>query len=254
VVIFSQQLPAVISREIPFLIHDNVVFDFYFIRHGESQSNVTPGIAAGANFDAPMTERGHKQAEAVGRRLAAEGVQFEKIYTSSLIRAVQTTEDMLRGMGIAGADFDKVDAIIERQTPAWRGKLAADVMPVEVRLKMAEKGKWFKPADGETLRWVERRASNWLEDEITYNPAWYEESGTHTIAIVTHGDTMRSLLHYITGMDNRLLMRTDIFNCSISRFRFGQNGWYIGSINDSSHTRALGDVVRDDRIVQGSTP
>ena len=98
------------------MIHENVEFDFYFIRHGESQSNVTPGIAAGINFDAPMTERGHQQAEAVGRRLADEGVQFEKIYTSSLVRAVQTTEGMLRGMGIEGTDFVKVDEIIERQT------------------------------------------------------------------------------------------------------------------------------------------
>jgi broad specificity phosphatase PhoE len=233
------------------LIHENVVFDFYFIRHGESQSNVTPGIAAGENFDAPMTERGHQQAEAAGKRLAEEGVTFDKIYSSSLIRAKQTTEGVLRGMNLDGTDYEQVDAIIEKQTPAWRGKLAKDVMPPEVRLLMAEKGKFFKAADGETLRWVERRASNWLEDEIIYNPEWYEKDGTHTIAIVSHGDTMRALLHYITGMDNRLVMRTDIFNCSISRFRFGKLGWHIGSINDSSHTRHLGDIVRDEKIVQG---
>lgn len=232
------------------MIHDNVEFDFYFIRHGESQSNVTPGIAAGANFDAPMTDRGHKQAETAGERLGEEGVQFEKIYSSSLVRAVQTTEGVLRGMGIPDAEFEQVDAIIEKQTPAWRGKLTKDVMPTEVRLLMAEKGQYFKAADGETMRWVERRASNWLEDEIIYNPEWYESPGTHTIAIVCHGDTMRALLHYITGMDNRLLMRTDIFNCSISRFRFGKLGWSIGSLNDSSHTLALGDVVRDEKIVQ----
>ena len=73
------------------MIHDNVEFDFYFIRHGESESNVTLGIAAGANFDAPMTPRGHRQAEAAGKRLADEGVTFDKIYSSSLVRAVQTT-------------------------------------------------------------------------------------------------------------------------------------------------------------------
>jgi broad specificity phosphatase PhoE len=233
------------------LIHDNVEFDFYFIRHGESQSNVTPGIAAGANFDAPMTDRGHLQAEAAGKRLASEGAKFDKIYSSSLVRAVQTTEGVLRGMGIEGTEFEQVDAIIEKQTPAWRGKLAKDVMPTEVRLKMAEKGQFFKAADGETMRWVERRASGWLEDEVIYNEDWYEKPGTHTIAIVSHGDTMRALLHYITGMDNRLAMRTDIFNCSISRFRFGKLGWYIGNINDSSHTLSLGDIVRDEKIVQG---
>ena len=58
------------------MIHDNVEFDFYFIRHGESISNITPGIAAGENFDALMTDRGHQQAEAAGRRLGEEGVKF----------------------------------------------------------------------------------------------------------------------------------------------------------------------------------
>lgn len=233
------------------MIHDNVEFDFYFIRHGESQSNITPGIAAGENFDAPMTDRGHKQAEAAGARLASEGVDFDMIYSSSLLRAVQTTQGVLRGMGTPDVEFEKVDAIIEKQTPAWRGKMAKDVMPLEVRLLMAEKGKFFKAADGETMRWVERRASNWLEDEIIYKKDWYEKPGTHTIAIISHGDTMRALIHYITGIDNRLAARTDIFNCSISRFRFGRHGWSIGSINDSSHTNHLGDVTRDDKIVQG---
>ena len=233
------------------MIHDNVEFDLYFIRHGESQSNVTPGIAAGVNFDAPMTDRGHQQAEAAGERLGKEGVKFDKIYSSALVRAVQTTEGVLKGMGIPDAEFTRVDEIIEKQTPGWRGKLAKDVMPTEVRLLMAEKGKYFKAADGETMRWVERRASNWIEDEILYNDAWYEKPGTHTIAIVSHGDTMRALFQYIMGIDNRLAMRTDIFNCSISRFRFGKHGWSIGTINDSSHTLHLGDIVRDDKIVQG---
>lgn len=244
--------PQASFGEIPQLIHENVEFDFYFIRHGESQSNVTLGIAAGANFDAPMTDRGHKQAEAAGARLGEEGVVFEKIYSSALVRAVQTTEGVLKGMGIPDTEFTQVEEIIEKQTPGWRGKLTKDVMPTEVRLLMAEKGQFFKAADGETMRWVERRASGWLEDEILYNPEWYEKPGTHTIAIVSHGDTMRALLHYITGMDNRLTMRTDIFNCSISRFRFGKLGWSIGSINDASHTLALGDIVRDEKIVQGS--
>ena len=233
------------------MIHDNVEFDIYFIRHGESQSNITPGIAAGVNFDAPMTDRGHQQAEATGERLGKEGVKFDKIYSSALVRAVQTTEGVLKGMGIPDDEFTRVDEIIEKQTPGWRGKLAKDVMTTEVRLLMAENGKYFKAADGETMRWVERRASNWLEDEILYNEEWYEKPGTHTIAVVSHGDTMRALFHYIMGIDNRLAMRTDIFNCSISRFRFGKHGWSIGTINDSTHTLQLGDIVRDDKIVQG---
>lgn len=232
------------------MIHKNVLFDLYFIRHGESESNVTPGIAAGENFDAPMTDRGHTQAFALGERLKREGVTFDRIYSSTLVRAVQTTEDMLRGMGDGDARFQRVEQIIERQIPGWRGKLAADVWTPELRFLSAEKGKWFQPADGESERAVERRASNWLEDELIFNPEF--QDGAHTIAIIAHGITLKTLFHYITGFDTNFIRRTDLHNCSISRFKFGRSGWSIVTINDSSHTLSIGDILREG-IVQGDT-
>ncbi len=234
------------------MIHENVQFDLYFIRHGESENNITPGIAAGANFDAPMTERGHQQAISLGQRLGRLGVKFDRIYSSTLVRAVQTTEGMLKGMGLEGAHFDRVPQIIERQIPAWRGKLADDVWSTELRFISAEKGKWFQPADGESERAVERRAGNWLEDEVLYNSEWNDKPGNHTIAIVSHGITMKALLHYITNWDNVFIRRTEIHNTSISRFRFGKSGWSIVSINDYAHTENIGDVIREG-VIQGDT-
>ena len=102
-------------------------------------------------------------------------------------------------------------------------------------------------------RLVERRASNWLEDEIIYNPEWLKKHGSHKIAVISHGITLRCLIHYITGMDQNFLKRTQIYNTSISRFRFGKNGWSIETINDANHTRDVGDIVRDEGIVQGDT-
>ena len=74
------------------MINPDFMADFYFIRHGESESNITPGLASGTNFDAPLTNRGHKQAFAVGQRLRAEGRTFDRIYSSTMVRAVQTTQ------------------------------------------------------------------------------------------------------------------------------------------------------------------
>lgn len=234
------------------MIHENVQFDLYFIRHGESHNNVIEGIAAGADFDAPMTERGHRQSLALGQRLRMQNVKFDRIYSSTLVRAVQTTEGMLCGMGLEGAHFERVPQIIERQIPAWRGKLAKDVWSTELRFISAEKGKWFQPADGESERAVERRAGNWLEDEILNNPEWHQKPGKHTIAIVTHGVTLRALLHFITNWDSTFVRRTEIHNTSISRFRFGRSGWSVVSINDYGHTEVIGDVIRDG-VVQGDT-
>lgn len=226
------------------VINQDVEFNIYFIRHGESESNATPGIAAGINFDAPMTERGHRQALALGQRFKREGVSFERIYSSSLIRAVQTTEGMLKGMGLSHVKFARVDQIVERQVPAWRGRLASEVMTPEVLLMSAEKGKWFQPADGESFRTVERRASNWLEDELLFNPAWSERPGSHRIAVIAHGHTLRCLFHYIMGFDQHLIERVQVDNTSVSRFRFGRNGWMVNSLNDASHTCDISDLNR----------
>lgn len=58
----------------------------YIIRHGEPGDN-------GA-----LTERGRQQAEAVGERMLRE--KIDRIYTSPLLRAVQTAEPACRLLGI----------------------------------------------------------------------------------------------------------------------------------------------------------
>ena len=113
-------------------------------------------VALGAN--APMTERRHKQALAAGERLGREGVKFDRIYTSSLDRAVQTTENVLRGMGIPDAEFEQVDDIIEQQPSPGREFSEKHVMTPDDFMLISEKGRFFKGPDHETMRSVERRA------------------------------------------------------------------------------------------------
>ena len=76
---------------------------------------------AGANFDAPLTAKGFLQAEALGRRLRDDDVTFDRVYSSTLTRAIQTTETMLKAKGEADRQFPRVEAIIEQQLPGWRG-------------------------------------------------------------------------------------------------------------------------------------
>ena len=227
------------------MIHADFMADFFFIRHGESESNVAPGLAAGVNFDAPLTDRGHRQAVVVGERLAAEGRSFDRIYSSTMIRAVQTTQGMLQGMGIGGTAFEQSGDIIERQVPEWRGRPVAEVHTPDVKLLMAENGKWFKPGDGESHRAVERRFSNWIEDELLFNDDFVGGPGRQRIAIVSHGLALQCLFHYIMGFNDGLIGRFPLNNTSISRFRFTPLGWFPVSINDATHTEALGDILRE---------
>lgn len=63
---------------------------FYFIRHGESQANVTQEFSNDNHDKHPLTEKGRAQVQARAEKLRAE--KFAAIYTSPLLRARQTAE------------------------------------------------------------------------------------------------------------------------------------------------------------------
>ena len=217
------------------MIHSDFRCEFYFIRHGESESNATPGLAAGTNFDAPLTDLGASQATLLGERLRGEGTKFDLVYSSSLVRAIKTARLMLDAMGEPDRDYPKVDDIIEQQIPGWRGVPVEEVNTPELMLYRAEKGLDFVPPQGESLRMVQRRVSGWLEREIIYNESLTSEPQNLTVAVVGHGTASRCLFQYIMGFRDSLLLRTAIDNTSISRFIFDSRGWSVVRLNDASH-------------------
>jgi len=73
--------------------------DLYLIRHGESVANVEP-IVAGMRGDAGLTDRGRDQAALLEARLRAEGLRANRLYGSTLPRAVETAEYVARALGL----------------------------------------------------------------------------------------------------------------------------------------------------------
>ncbi len=99
--------------------------EIYLARHGETAWTVSHQHTG--RSDIPLTERGEKNARALGGRL--RGMAFTKVFTSSLDRARRTAE--LAGFGeIAEADPELVEwdygrydglttAEIHKQNPDW---------------------------------------------------------------------------------------------------------------------------------------
>ena len=220
------------------MIHENFQCEFYFIRHGESKSNAAPGFVASVDFDSPLTGLGVTQARLLGERLKEKEIKFDRVYSSSLVRAVQTAETMLEGMGQGGRPFTRVDALIEQQMPGWRGARVEEVYTPEVLAYMSTKASHFMSPGGESHRMVQRRAAGWLEDEIIYNEELVSKVQSLTVAIVGHGAATKCLLHYIMGFDEGLITKMTLDNCSITRFLFNRDGWTPLCINDSYHINA----------------
>lgn len=66
----------------------------YLIRHGESEANATRSHAGWTQIS--LTEKGREDAKRAIKTLA--GISFDKVYTSDLLRAIQTKEIVMPGV------------------------------------------------------------------------------------------------------------------------------------------------------------
>ena len=219
------------------MIHKDFNCEIYFIRHGESESNATPGLAFPINYDAPLSTLGHQQAKLLGERFKKEKISFDKVFSSTLTRAIQTTENMFAGMDNENNSFQKVPEIIEQQIPGWRGVPTEEAYTNDTMTYIMEKGNDFVGPEGESIREVQKRATNWLEDELIYNRELCIEPQSLKVAIISHESTLRSIFHYIMGFDQTLTYKIGVDNTSISRFVFNSKGWSVVCLNDNAHNR-----------------
>lgn len=104
----------------------------YILRHGQTEFNLQHRVQG--HCDSPLTELGVAQAHAAGAWLAAQGVRFERIFSSPLGRALATAEvarEELAAAGLPAPTVEPVDGLIERSYGPFEGGPAADV-PAEL--------------------------------------------------------------------------------------------------------------------------
>ena len=63
----------------------------YLVRHGQSVNN-EKGLWTGWH-DVPLTDKGHE--DALGAKRVLEGISFDRVYSSDLIRARETAQVVL---------------------------------------------------------------------------------------------------------------------------------------------------------------
>jgi probable phosphoglycerate mutase len=69
-----------------------------FIRHGESESNVTHTLTSDID-KSPLTEEGVRQVEALAKTIP-KGIRIDGFYTSPVLRAVQTAKILGKRLGM----------------------------------------------------------------------------------------------------------------------------------------------------------
>ncbi len=201
-------------------------FHITVLRHGESVGNAESRWQGQSDY--PLTDIGRAQARALADRWKDEGVKFDLVISSPLIRTRETAETIAQVLELK-IEFDPL--WMERDNGEFSGLTANEVRqnfqhPTFITpydpVGMVGEGDWA----------LFLRAGQALHNLLKREPARY--------LIVSHGGLLNQFMHAVIGMAPQA-------NNAGTRFRFNntafaqlmyyphQHSWAIDRLNDHMH-------------------
>jgi probable phosphoglycerate mutase len=197
------------------------------VRHGASEAAVE-----GARFplvdgraDPNLSELGREQAQAVGNRLAGEGIA--RLFVTPLRRTHQTAAPL---MAATGLEMTVVDDLTEVKLGDWDGgeyRLRVAAGDPIIKRVFAEE-RWDIIPNAESMESLAQRVRSGVE-------ACAAAVGPDAVAVsVVHGGVIAEICRQATGSRPFAFVHAD--NGSISRLVVHADGrWMLRSFNDVCH-------------------
>lgn len=154
------------------------------VRHGQSETNVRKVFTG--QIDAPLTDTGREQAQMMAQHL--DKYKVDKIYVSSLSRAVETAQPIVQRQN---CPVEKRDDLMEINAGLWQGMTFTDIAekyPESYRVWKEDMGK-AAPEGGETCKQLYDRVTAFLKKVL--------EEPEKTICLVCHATPIRMMESYI---------------------------------------------------------
>lgn len=206
----------------------------WIVRHGESAGNVARDAAAEAGLaridiaerdvDVALSERGHRQAEALGRWFAEmpDSQRPNVVLTSPYRRAQQTVAGIRQAGGIASdAPGDYVDERLREKELGLLDRLTRtgieDLYPEQAELR-ARLGKfYYRPTCGESWCDVILRLRGAMDTVSLHH-------GEKRVLIVAHQVVVLCLRYLIENLSEAEILgidaEADVRNCSVTEYAF----------------------------------
>jgi len=204
--------------------------NIYFVRHGESDSNIG-GTYQGSLT--PLSEEGKKQIKVVGERFTK--INIDIIVTSKFERAIETGKAISKATNTKTAEPS--DLFGEREHPPEAYGLRTDSEEYKTIRKLAweifekRKPKYSTEEDFDDLL---KRADNALEYLIN--------TEFNNVVVVSHTNftkfiVMRAILGDLLTSENfvRFLKHSKFENTGITHITYDAGDWYLNQWNDHAH-------------------
>ncbi len=190
------------------------------VRHGENEY-VAKGKLAGRTPHIHLNERGQQQAAALAYRMAH--VKLNAVYSSPLERCMETAQ--------AVADAQQLSvcpdtALLEVDYGEWQGGVLKELGASPIWKRMQGNPSRFRFPQGETLRTMQNRLVDAIEDIRVRHPR-------QTVAVFCHADPIKSILAYFLGIPLDLFGRIAIDTASVSTLVLREAGCLVIGMNDT---------------------
>lgn len=199
----------------------------YLIRHGQSAGNAEGRF--GGHGPTPLSDLGKEQAEKTAKVLAKEGINV--IYSSDLLRAVQTAEPLSKLLDLP---IHASEAFRERHVGVLEGLTfdeSKQAFPKDY-YALVNRKVHHVITEGESYRQLLRRITNKLNEIVRAHQG-------ERIAVYSHTGAICFLTLNLLGAIDRGTKQTPWIvtsNCGINRFELrGPRNVRVLAINDTRH-------------------
>lgn len=207
-----------------------MIMKIYLIRHGRQASRL-------CNVDVELSPEGFRQAALAGERLVGANIQI--VYSSALIRAVQTAQtanlcwnvEHVVEPELREIDFGLMEGLGDEEIQEKFGDFKREQQKMEADLPYPG-GECAGDVIGRVMPVLERIGQG---------------SGDRA-AVVTHGGVIRSVVAGILGMEpgKYRLLGKNLENCSITELEYDREKrrFTLERFNDYAHLEKYPDLLR----------
>ena len=194
-----------------------------FVRHGETDWNVEKRIQG--HTDIQLNDKGRAQALAMA--FNAAHVSFKAIYSSDLVRAVDTATALAER---EGQEIRLLAQLRERNFGIFQGITAAEGEQryPEAYKRYTARDPHYDFETGESMLDFAARVAEAVDWMVRHHTG-------QTIAAVTHGGVLDILFRKATGRPLHTPRDFKIPNCGLNWFHFDGHGWRLESWGDRHH-------------------
>jgi broad specificity phosphatase PhoE len=200
----------------------------YLIRHGQTDYNLK-GIVQGSGVDSSLNSTGIAQSKAF--YLSFKHIKFDKIYTSTLKRSIQSVEGFLNE-GIIHEKLSELNEI------SWGNREGVEISPEEDAyyhqvINSWQEGKTNLPIEGgESPEEVQNRQKVGLTHILS-------NTSEENILICMHGRAIRILLCTILNYPLQCMDMFDHQNLCLYQLSYTGSMFTVERFNDISHLADL---------------